>query len=319
MITFKRASLSIIIFIFVFSFSNAQEFNEPWWPSKYGEGDTLGAANLLTPGKVLEANKLITEGRIFQLGRLYEKDMPKGGRTYKMVMEGNPSDGPFGKNRAIGMSEMIVGELGQVGTQFDGLGHFGARIDGEDRFYNGFKRTDIVSQYGIEKLGVENIGPIYTRGILLDMAGFLKKDILPPGYVISTDEIKGFLKQHNLKIHSGDVVLIRTGHGKLWKIDNEAYMNGEPGIGLESAQWLADQGVVLIGADNFAIEAVPFEDDGVFFPVHLQNIAKNGIYHIEHMDLEELASEKVYEFAFVFVPVPFKGASGSPGNPIAIK
>jgi hypothetical protein len=40
---------------------------------------------------------------------------------------------------------------------------------------------------------------------------------------------------------------------------------------------------------------------------------------IEHMELEELARDKVYEFAFIFIPVPFKGASGSPGNPIAIK
>ncbi len=163
------------------------------------------------------------------------------------------------------------------------------------------------------------MGPIYTRGILLDMAGFLNKVILPAGYAISTEEIQGFLKMHKLKIHSGDVVLIRTGHGKLWMTDNEAYMDGEPGIGLGSAQWLADQGVVLIGSDNYAIETHPFEEDGLFFPVHLQDLAKNGIYHIEHMNLEVLAAEKVYEFAFVFIPVPFKGATGSPGNPIAIK
>ncbi len=117
---------AISVFIFTFFITNAQNSNKPWWPSRYGVGDTLGAANLLTPEKVLEANKLIKEGKIFQLGRPYEKDMPKGGRTYKMVIEGNPSDGPFGRNKAIGMSEMIVGELGQVGTQFDGLGHFGA-------------------------------------------------------------------------------------------------------------------------------------------------------------------------------------------------
>jgi hypothetical protein len=32
-----------------------------------------------------------------------------------------------------------------------------------------------------------------------------------------------------------------------------------------------------------------------------------------------LTAERVYEFLFIFTPVPFKGAAGSPGRPLAIR
>ena len=75
----------------------------------------------------------------------------------------------------------------------------------------------------------------------------------------------------------------------------------------------------MIGADTWAIEAVPHENPEQSFSVHQWNLTKNGVYHIENLDLTSLAEDKVYEFAFVFAPLRLKGATGSPGNPIAIK
>ncbi len=113
--------------------------------------------------------------------------------------------------------------------------------------------------------------------------------------------------------------MIRTGHGKLWMKDNATYGAGEPGIGLAAAKFLTDRKVALIGADTWAIEAVPHERADLAFPVHQWDLTKNGVYHLENLDLEQLAADGVREFCFVFSPLRLKGATGSPGNPIAIR
>ena len=291
-----------------------------WWPSEWGPDDQRGAANRITPAKVLEANQLIRTGKIYSLGQTYEQGMPlAGNRHFSLTIPGSPTQGPIGKNQMVSHDEMFSGEIGQVGTQFDGLGHVGVRIGNEDYFYNGFKRSEFRSAYGLKKLGVENAGVFFTRGVLLDVAAMGNTKRLPVGYVISQNDLEACLDHSGLKIRPGDVVLIRTGHGRLWMKDNETYNAGEPGIGMEAAKWLTAQKVALIGADTWAIEVVPHEDKERPFPVHQWNLVRHGIYHLENLNLEQLAAEKVYEFAFVFTPLPLKGASGSPGNPIAIR
>jgi kynurenine formamidase len=291
-----------------------------WWPSEWGPDDQRGAANRITPAKVLEANQLIRTGKIYSLGRTYEQGMPlAGNRHFSLTIPGSPTQGPIGKNRMVSHDEMFSGEIGQVGTQFDGLGHVGVRIGNEDYFYNGFKRSEFRSAYGLKKLGVENAGVFFTRGVLLDVAAMRNTKRLPVGYVISQNDLEACLDRSGLKIRPGDVVLIHTGHGRLWMKDNETYNVGEPGIGMEAAKWLTAQKVAIIGADTWAIEVVPHEDKERPFPVHQWNLVRHGIYHLENLNLEQLAADKVYEFAFVFAPLPLKGASGSPGNPIAIR
>src|SRR6185295_5981651 len=103
-----------------------------------------------------------------------------------------------------------------------------------------------------------NVGPIFTRGVLIDVAG-RKGRPLPIGHVITPEDLQEVLKDAKLKLRPGDAVLIRTGHGELWMKDNKAYGEGEPGIGVEAAKWLAEQKVSLVGSDNWAIEVVPSE------------------------------------------------------------
>lgn len=292
-----------------------------WFPSKWGPNDQRGAANLLTPEKVLEAKQLIRTGQIYSLGFTYEFGIPipPGKRHFSLTIPGSPTGGPYGKNMMVYHDDLFSGELGQIGTQFDGLGHIGVRIGREDYFYNGWKRSQFGTPYGLMRLGVENVGPIFTRGILLDVAGLRKTNRLPIGHVVTVNELQACLDQTKLKIGSGDVVLIRTGHASLWMKDNELFNSGEPGIGMEAAKFLSGLGVVMIGVDNWAIEVIPHEDPDRPFPVHQWNLVRHGIYHLENMNLEALAKDRVYEFAFVFTPLPMKGATGSPGNPIAVR
>jgi hypothetical protein len=290
-----------------------------WWPSKWGADDQRGAANLLTPDKVLQAKAEIKEGKIYQLGRVYEHGMPiPGKRHYSLTIPGLPTGAAPGTNGLVHNDELISGEIGQIGTQFDGLGHVGVRIGGDHVFYNGNKLAEFGDTYGLKKLGVEHVGPIFTRGILLDVAGLKKVRSLPVGTAISAADLKEALAATGTKIRPGDVVLVRTGHGTLWIVDNEEFAAGEPGINLEAGKWLAQQQVAL-GCDNWALEVVPSEDPDRPFEVHQHLLVRNGIYVLENLDLDELARDKVYEFAFVFAPLRLKGATGSPGNPVAIK
>jgi Putative cyclase len=291
-----------------------------WWPSEWGPDDQRGAANRMTPQKVLEANALIRQGKIYQLGRLYEHGMPlPGKRHFSLTIPGSPTYGPLGKNQTVAFDELFSGEIGQIGTQLDGLGHFGARFGKEDYFYNGFKRSEFAKPYGLEKLGIENVGVFYTRGLLLDVARLRKAERLPAGYAITVADLQGCLESAGLKVHEGDAVLIRTGHGLLWMKDNKAFNEAEPGLGVDAAHWLTGQKVTLIGSDNWAIEVVPHEDPQLNFPVHEWIIPRNGVYNLECLDLESLAADQVHEFAFIFAPLRLKGATGSPGNPIAVR
>lgn len=315
-------TLSVVAHYWVFAQTGAETpIGAKWWPSEWGADDQRGAANRLTAKKVLEARELIQEGRIYQLGRIYEHGMPvPGKRHYSLTIPGLPTGkpAPDAKNQLVHNDELISGELGQIGTQFDGLGHVGVRVGGEDIFYNGLKLSEFGDTYGLKKLGVENVGPIFSRGVLLDVAA-VKGGPMTAGQVVRAADLQKAAEAARVKLRPGDVVLINTGHGALWMKDNEKYAAGEPGIGMEAAEWLAEQKVALIGADTWAVEVVPAEHPERPFEVHQFLLTRNGIYIIENLDLAELARDKVSEFAFMFSPLRLQGATGSPGNPIAIK
>src|SRR5207244_1437023 len=119
-----------------------------WWPSRWGAADERGAANLLTAENVLAAKDCIKEGRVYELGRLYEHGMPiPGKRHFSLTIPGLPTGRPSGENQLVHNDELVSGEIGQVGTQFDGLGHVGVHMDGDDVFYNGNKLSEFGDTY----------------------------------------------------------------------------------------------------------------------------------------------------------------------------
>src|SRR5262245_24388277 len=117
-----------------------------WWPAEWGADDQRGAANRMTPAHVLDASKLVRTGKVYQLGRLYEHGMPlPGKRHFSLTIPGSPTQGPTGKNRIVHHDELFSGEIGQIGTQLDGLGHVGVRMGGDDFFYNGQRRSEFAT------------------------------------------------------------------------------------------------------------------------------------------------------------------------------
>ncbi len=291
-----------------------------WWPSEWGPDDQRGAVNRLSSMNVLEAARLITTGTVYQLGRVYETGMPLfGDRHYSLTIPGLPTGGPFGTNEIVYNDELVSTEIGQVGTQFDGLGHVGTVVDGDQVFYNGFKLSEFGTAYGLTKLGIENVGAFFTRGVLVDVATYKGVDRLDPTYIVTIEDIEGTLRMEDVEIREGDVVLFRTGHSQLWGVNNDAYQASNPGPGVTAIKWLVDKRIVMTAGDTPSMEAVPGEDPNRPFEGHQWLMNRNGIYNLENLDLEALAADRVYEFAFVFAPLRMKGATGSPGNPIAVR
>jgi kynurenine formamidase len=300
----------------------------PWWPHPiWGADDQAGGSNWITPEVVLRAAQLVQTGKVYELGHAYEHGMPLfGQRTYSMTIPGSPTGGPVGDNQLVWHDEFVCGEIGQIGTQFDGPGHIGTRMqmaDGtqQEVFYNGFPLPEVSGTYGLQKLGIENIKPIFTRGILLDIAGAKEVDVLEHSYEVTVLDVRAALERQGMSeedLQPGDAIFFRYGWSDYWE-QPEKFNTDPPGIGMEVAAWLVERQPSMIGSDQWATEVIPNPDPSLAFPVHQEIITKAGIWNLESMVYDALVADGVYEFLFVHTPIPFKGATGSPARPIAIR
>ena len=299
----------------------------PWWPSRWGANDQSGASNWITPEKVLASVKLVRTGKVYELGQPYNSSMPLGyGRSFMLTIPGSPTHGPLGSNQLVAHDEFVAASIGQVGTQFDGLGHIGQRMrmaDGsiQDVFYNGVTREEMRNPYGLKRLGIEHVKPIVTRGVLIDVAGLKNVPTLPAGYEVSVADVRSALQRQGIEeasIAPGDAIFFNYGTSLGWTDTSKRVAGPPSGIGLEVARWVIAKQATMVGSDAGGTEAAP-RDSTQAFPVHHELIARNGIFNMENMRFEDLVADRVYEFLFVFTPLRLEGASGSPGRPIAIR
>ena len=227
----------------------------------------------------------------------------------------------------MGHDDFLCAEIGQVGTQFDGLGHIGARMtmaDGstKDVYYNGFTvQDDMANQYGLQKLGVEHIKPYITRGVLIDIAGYKGIATLDNSYEVTLADVQGALKKQGIEessLKEGDALFFNYGWSKLWTEPAE-YNKNPPGIGMEVAKWIVTKKMSMVGSDSWPTEVWPNPNADLVVPVHQELITKNGILNLENMVYDGLIKDGAYEFLFVFTPIRFKGGTGSPARPLAIR
>jgi kynurenine formamidase len=286
--------------------------------SKFGAGDQVGNLNYVTPEKTLAATKLVTRGKAYRLGIETNKNTPAyPPRTFSLTVlqPGQAGGTTIGPNKLTGNDDIISGWVG-VGSQLDGLAHIGI----DNVYYNCLKGGEIAQADGMKKLGIEQVPAIATRGVLLDMAGFLGTDPVKEGTAFNRAEIEGAMKKQGVgSIERGDVVLFYTGWTKLIGQDNKRYNAGEPGLGLEGAKYLASLGVAMVGADTWGLEVVPFEKGAGVFEVHQVLIPQNGIYILENINTEEMVKDRAWEFLFTLGPSRISGAVQAIINPIAIK
>jgi kynurenine formamidase len=327
---------------------NDRPLRERWAPSEFGAGDRAGAVARITPERVLAALQLVKKGRHATLGKLYASDVPAfGARSFTLVIPGTPTGGPAGDNAMVYHDEFVATEIGQFGTQFDGPGHIGVRTSRGDFFYNGrfaheaYQRGPGGRVVGLGDLGVEHVAEkgFVCRGVLLDAAGYRGMKRLPvpnaagsPG-IVTADDVLAMVKRQGLRpIGEGDCVFLYTGHGDLWanaewkslppeeKQKRRAqFLAGEPGFGVSACRYLAERKIILTGGDTGGNEAGPVgEREGAASSCHVEMQTRRGIWNLENLDFRPLLAEGVHEFLFVWAPLKLVGASGSPGNPVAL-
>jgi kynurenine formamidase len=203
-----------------------------------------------------------------------------------------------------------------VGTHIDALCHFSY----EGKLHGGVDVKSVQSDAsGIREHSVDTIAPIVRRGVLLDIAGHLGSEALPPNLAITPEHLESAAKAQQIAVQNGDVVLLRTGWARFWS-DPARYITGGhgmtatgPGPELDGARWLSKAGVFAAGSDTVAFERVPSA-----MAVHVHLLVESGIHIIEALNLEELARDRVYEFVFVAAPLKIRGGTGSPIRPLAL-
>jgi kynurenine formamidase len=289
-----------------------------WYPSRYGPNDQIGAMNLLTPQKVMEAVRLVQRGQVYRLGVPVDRNTPAfPPRSLSITIMMPDQFGGATVPSENGMSyvdDMFTGWLG-VGSQIDSLAHLGIN----NVFYNGNRAQDFIHTTGVTKLGIEGIPPMVTRGVLVDMTRARNKPILNEGEIITADDLRNAMRDQGVDVRQGDVVLIHTGWVDMLTQDPPRFGKGEPGIDNSAAEFLAGLGVVAVGADTWGVEAVPFKDPHRIWEGHQTLLAKNGVHILEVMDTRQLARDQVREFLFVLGQPLYRGAVQAIVNPIAIR
>jgi kynurenine formamidase len=296
----------------------------PWWPSRYGADDQIGTLNEITPETVRAAAKLVVKGTVVDLGRILDDGAPKfPGRYWHQSVDlsahavnlrrTDAVGKGWGRNQINWITEIQAGTF-QVGTQLDSIGH----IQIGDRFYNGWSVREVVEAYGLNRFGMETVPPIVTRGVLVDVAGYKRVERLPPGYVISVDDMRGALKREKLRLRPGDAVLVHTGWGTLWGKDNDAFLAGEPGVGMAVIHWLYRQKIGITGADTWSYGPVPGEDPQRPFQVPQTMYAQMGMFALENLATEQLARRRVYAFLFLTTHAKTRGSTAAIVAPAAI-
>jgi kynurenine formamidase len=208
----------------------------------------------------------------------------------------------------------VLTMMEHTGTHLDALCHQANCLT----LFGGIPTDTAETPAGFTRLGVETVPPLVCRGVLLDVAGWKKQSPLPPAYSISADDLAGAAAAQGVQVQRGDVLLVRTGYAPLWN-DETTYLRAA-GVGKSGTLWAAEREVVAVGADNMAWDAPDDRDPetGATLFAHVYLLPQKGVYIIENLNLEELASDRKWEFAFIAAPLKFQGATGSPLRPLAL-
>jgi len=317
------------------SFAQTRE-KGPWWPSPHGLNDQAGKSNYITPEKILKAMRIPKTGQTYELGRIYEQEMPQYGyRPYFLTVI--PAAEAAKEGTGVAQQDYFTGFIGQMGTQYDAFGHQGKTVrmaDGslKNVYYNGFSQDDLTGKNrgvgGLEALGVEHVKPIVTRGILIDIAGYKGVPVLESRYEATLADVRGALAKQGMNestIEPGDAILFNYGWAMYWsnpqKYNDARFFVGEnqgsPGIGVEVARWAVGKKASMVGADSCCVTIQPPTRPELGNVHH--ELLFGGVGMLENMDLRELARDRVYEFLYLNLTERIRGATGSPVRPIAIR
>ena len=318
---FTPRSIIVVCLITTLSTASVLANDQPsCTPSKWGPNDEIGAANLVTPERTLQALKLVKQGISYPLGIVVSSTTPSyAPRSLSLQVVSPGQHGGRSLKGDFGWDVTYNDDLAQIwfgtGSQIDGFGHLGEG----GTYYNCTDGKDFVNVTGLNKFGTHNIPPIVARGVVIDIARYKDVDALAGGQPISSVDIRAAAAAQGVEFREGDVILIHTGwtDAKLESAPEE-WNATQPGLTNEAAAWLGDRNPIAVGADTTGIEAVPPAEGDRLFYGHAELLAKRGVYILETMNTGRLAREGVHEFLFVLGQARIKGTVQMIINPVAM-
>ncbi|ELR73758.1 Putative cyclase [Fulvivirga imtechensis AK7] len=156
----------------------------------------------------------------------------------------------------------------------------------------------------------------YGPGVVINMTH--KEDNEP----ITVGDLQTQIKKDGLTITQGTIVLIRTDRDKF--MGTKDFPNKGTGMSAEATEWLIDQGVKVMGIDQWGwdlplkhmVERAKKENNkGLFWEGHL--VGANKEYcHMEQ--LTNLSALPAQGFNVAVFPLKIKGASAAPARVVAM-
>lgn len=286
---------------------------------RWGDRDEKGTLNLITPEVRRLAAAEVRDGGTVSLAREFVAGAVPGAAEpmdLEFMVLSDTVIGPADGSVSWTAERMRLFFHGYAFTHVDALSHISYR----DRMYNG------PTAAGPDGAPVRNtVAPmregIVTRGVLVDVPRLRGVPYLLPGALVTVADIEAWERRSGVRVRSGDVLVIRTGHWARASEEGPPDMaDGLPGIHPSVAAWLHERGVAALGAD--LNEPVPSLVPGLNAPLHVLALVAMGMPLFDNMDLEDLAREATarsrWSFLFVAAPLNMRGATGSPLNPLAV-
>ena len=241
---------------------------EDWYPSKYGPDDTIGAANNLSLEKVLEAVKLVKTGKTYSLA-IRDRDVPRppishGHLSYSLCQQVLTPPASLKARASIRATTTFSKPGSASGRKSMGLAMW-ASI------------TDITTGSMPQTLWIVrgSRSSALIRSLLSSPAASCStwppisgSAWYPKARLITVRKLRERPRRQGVTIRKGDVVIFHSGWMQLLGKENKRWVSVHPGPGVEGAEYLADLGVVAVGADTAALEVIPWEDPERSAPVH---------------------------------------------------
>jgi len=205
-------------------------------------------------------------------------------------------------------------------THIDAFSHFFWK----GKMYNGRSSSLVTCENGALKNSVFPFGDgsIVSRGVLLDVARLKKKKWMDPGEVISLDDLLAAESEYKVKVGTGDLLLVRTG---TWA-RREALGPWDPEtVGCASLHpslltFASEREIALLGSDT-SNDLYPSCYKSFRNPLHIIALVAMGLPLLDNANLEALGEQCEYHHRWNFLlhicPLPMRGTTGSPVNPIA--
>ncbi len=276
-----------------------------------------GAWNRVTAGHVRRAGALVRCGTVVPMGRPWDTrpgpDNAKPALHYMSDLGDVEPPEPSVYKDFLG-----VDYHGKGVSHLDALSHVAYR----GRMYDGRAAREAVDAAGARFGAVSQLGPLVTRGVLLDLPAALGVAWLEPGHAVHAEDVMAAERALGVTIEDADAVLLRSGalrrRRETGPWDPAA---ASAGWHVDAMPLLAERGIALLGGDGDS-DVRPSPVEGLHSPVHALAIAAMGVPLLDNLDLERLsavcAEAGRYAFLLVVTPLNVPGGTGSPVNPVAI-